>query len=379
MKTAAKKDGAAVPVPLRDVERELTRRLRVVQGVGESPVVRACMSNLIIYCEGPEAAERAAAEIPGLVALHPARVLLVVAEPGAESSEITSLVRVRGRVVDPGRWICSEEVTLRATGSAVDRLPAAVRTLLIGDLPTNLWLAAPAPPPQCSDRIYDLVDYAEQIIYDSIGWLDPPRGVVQTAAWLTQVERGHGQGRWRVASDLNWRRLKYWRRLLGQALDPATAPGVLESIREVHLEHGPHAVVQAWELVSWIASRLGWEVQEGKLQPGVQLSWVFTAPQGPVEVSIRRLDQGPPAIRRLRIVSAPGGQPAVLNLEVAEEGRLAALPDEAGAAPRTVTIPPQSLAELVGLQLSDRERHPVFRQSMAVARVLAQSVLSGRP
>jgi glucose-6-phosphate dehydrogenase assembly protein OpcA len=200
--------------------------------------------------------------------------------------------------------------------------------------------------------------------------------VVATAAWLAKVDRGAGKGRWRVASDLNWRRLKYWRRLLTQALDPASAPGVLESITEVLVEHGPHAVVQAWELVSWLASRLQWRVQEGKVQPGVEISWQVAAPHGPVRVRIRRLEQGPPALRRVRIASVPEGKPAALNLAAGEEERrLAAVPEEVGTAPRTVTVPPQPLAELVGQQLSDRERDPVFRESMVVARVLAQSVL----
>ena len=44
------------------------------------------------------------------------------------------------------------------------------------------------------------------------------------------------------------------------------------------------------------------------------------------------------------------------------------------AAPLTVTVQPQSLAELVGRQLSDRERDPVFTESIATAQVLAQSL-----
>jgi glucose-6-phosphate dehydrogenase assembly protein OpcA len=361
-------------VPFREVEYELSRRLKAAQGPGESPVMRACMSNLVIYCGTAEAAEKIACEVPTVVALHPARVLVLIADPGSETGEFTSAVRVWGHVVDPGRWVCSEEVTLRATGRAVDRLPSAVRALLIGDLPTNLWWAVPQPPPLAAGLLYDLLEHTEQIIYDSIGWPDPARGVVATGAWLAQIERGPDQGRWRVASDLNWRRLKYWRRLLAQALDPATSPGTLESISEVLLEHGPHAVVQAWELVSWLAYRLGWQVQEGKVQPGVEIAWQFAAAKGPVQVRIRRLDQGPPAIRRLRLTSAT----AVLNLAVGgEEGRLAALPEGTGAAPRTLAMPPQPLAELVGAQLVDRERDPVFRDSMALARVLAQSVLGG--
>jgi hypothetical protein len=43
-------------------------------------------------------------------------------------------------------------------------------------------------------------------------------------------------------------------------------------------------------------------------------------------------------------------------------------------APRSVSVQPQSLAELVGRQLSDRERDPVFAESIATAQMLAQSL-----
>src|SRR5262249_43643488 len=148
----------------------------------------------------------------------------------------------------------------------------AVRGLLVGDLPVNLWWAAPLPPPLGGPLLHDLTEHVQQIIYDSIGWPEPARGMAATAAWLATFERGRRPTPWPVVSDLNWRRLKFWRRLLGQALDPATAPGALDSITEVQVEHGPHAVIQAWELVSWLASRLGWLVQAGKVEPNVQIT-----------------------------------------------------------------------------------------------------------
>jgi hypothetical protein len=42
------------------------------------------------------------------------------------------------------------------------------------------------------------------------------------------------------------------------------------------------------------------------------------------------------------------------------------------AEPRTLSVPAQSRAEMVARQLSDRERDPVFHESMEVARQLAQ-------
>src|SRR5205823_1817678 len=131
-------------------------------------------------------------------------------------------------------------------------------------------------------------------------------------------------GSWRVASDLNWRRLKYWRRLVTQALAPASAPGAAESVTEVLVEHGPHAVVQAWELVSWLTRRLDWRLQGGKVnRQQMELSWRFTGPGRDVRVRVKRLEEGPAEIRRVRIACTLGGRPGALNLVVEGPMRLA--------------------------------------------------------
>jgi len=363
------------PVPLAGVERELLRRVHALQAPGEAPMQRACMSNLVIFCDRPELARAVAEAVPAVVAVHPARVLLLLGESEIKGDELTATVSVRSRPGGGGRHLFSEQVTLHATGAAVGRLPFAVRELLIGDLPHNLWWAVPQPPPLGGVLLHDLTENVEQVIYDSIGWAEPVRGVLAVATWLAQFECQRDHGVWRIASDLNWRRLKYWRRLLTQALDPATVPGALDSVTEVLLEHGPHAVVQAWELVSWLTGRLGWRVQEGKVETGVELVWHCEGPRGPVQLRIRRLEEGPPSIRHLRVACTLGGKPGALHFTIEDERRLAVVPEGPGAEPRTVTVPPQPLAELVGRQLSDRERDPVFRESMAVARILAQSIL----
>jgi glucose-6-phosphate dehydrogenase assembly protein OpcA len=374
-KVTTPKRSEPTPVALRDVERELSRRQRAVQGPGDNPVVRACMSNLIIYCDRMELADTLADAVPDIVTTHPARVLLLVAESGPGDEAVRAGVCVRGHVVDPGRWVISEQVTLHARGHGVEGLPSAVRALIIGDLPTNLWWAVPQPPPLAGVVMHELADTAQQIIYDSIGWPAPARGVVATGAWLEQIESQDRTERWRVASDLNWRRLKYWRRLVAQALDPEVAPGALESITDVLLEHGPHAVVQAWELVSWLASRLGWHVQTGQVEPNVEIAWQMVAAHGPVRVRIRRLADGPSELRRVRVACTLDGTPGAIDVTVEDGHHLAAVLEGRGGAARTVIVPPMTLSELIVRQLSDRERDPIFRESMAVARVLAQSVV----
>jgi len=362
-------------LPLRDVEKELSRQLESAKPPGQAAVQRAHMSNLVIFCDRAEAAASLATTLPAIVVQHPARVLLLVGESGADTNEINAEVAVWCERHRGGPKVCSERVTLRARGPAVDRLPFAVRGLLIGDLPTNVWWLAGQPPPLAGAFLQSLAENAEQVVYDSIGWREPARGVAATADWLHQFERGDDDGQWRVASDLNWRRLKYWRRLIAQALDPATAPGALESITEVLVEHGPHAVVQAWLLASWMASRLGWRVKSSRVEPNVELAWQVTAPRGPLRVRLHRLGEGPSEVRRLRIACALTGKPNALAFEVQAADRLAVVPEGDGAAPRTLTVQPQSLADLVARQLSDRERDPIFHDSMAVAQVFAQSVL----
>lgn len=363
-------------IPLEDVEQALNASMKEAQGLDERPVQRSRMSNLVIFCSQPEQAEAVALQVPAIVALHPARVLLLVGEAVADKEITATVTSWCQQGQSAHQRLCSEQVTLRAGGYFVERLPFAVRGLLLGDLPINMWWAVPQPPPLAGPLLAELAENAQQVIYDSIGWLEPARGVAATATWLERFERDIDHGCWRIASDLNWRRLKYWRRVLGQALDPATAPGALASISDVLVEHGPHAVIQGWELVSWLAARLGWRVLTGRVQPGTEIGWRFYAEHGDLRVRIHRLPVGPPEIRRVRIACTLGGHATALNITVEDERRLAVTVEDGQTAARTVTVQPQGLAELVGRQLSDREHDPVFRESMTVAQILARSVLA---
>lgn len=363
-------------LPLSQIEQALSQLVSSVKEPGEGPAQRARMSNLVVYCDDPTRAASLSAEFPSIVATHPARVLMLIAEPRADPASLQAVVNAwcqdRGSVKT-----CSEEIRLNARGSAVDRLPFVVRGLLIGDLPTNVWWASIQPPPLAGPILYDLTEFAQQIIYDSVGWLEPARGVAATAAWLERFERDTVHAGWRVASDLNWRRLKYWRRLLGQALDPKTAPGVLESVTEVYIEHGPHAVIQAWELVSWLAARLNWKVQGGRVQPGVELCWQCDAPHGKLRIRVHRLAAGPSQVHKVRIACQLDGNPGAMNFVADDSLHLSVQLEGRDVSPRTVTIQSQNLAELVGRQLSDRERDLVFRDSMTVAAIMAESLLHG--
>lgn len=366
---------SARSVPLGKVEHEFLRQMKELQGPDERPVQRTRMANLVIYCASQERAASLNGEIPEVVNVHPARVLLLVADAESASAELQTTVLVRPLRLGSHGFSFSEQVTLTAGRGAVHHLPFAVRALLIGDLPTNLWWAAPVPPPFAGPILYELAEHAQQIVYDSMGWPQPARGVAATTDWLGQIERADGPGRWRVASDVNWRRLKYWRRMLTQSLDGAIDRGLLPSAAEIRIEHGPHAVVQAWLLMSWLTERLGWKVQTGRTESGVEMKWRFHGPTGEPLVRIHRADEGPPEILRIRIACRIDNRDSALDLSMQDGQRLVLRMEGIEEAPRTMTVPPHSPAELVGRQLSDRESDPAFRAAMSVAQVMARSLL----
>lgn len=361
------------PVPLEEVEDELNRRMSALQTDPDKMILPARMSNLVIYCDREESAREVNDMLPRILTLHPARVLLLLAQPDAAESALTSTLTVRMHEGREGRDFCSEQINLHARGMAVRKLPFIVWSLVVGDLPVNLWWTSNVPPPLGGVLFHDLADDAEQVVFDSIGWTDPARGMAAVASWIPQLEKTSRTHRWRLADDLNWRRLKYWRRIVSQALDPAVAPGFVESIHEVVLEHGPHAVIKAWELLSWMAARLHWRVESGNVEPGVAMSWQFQAPHGPVRVRIVRLEVGGPSLYRVRIAGAQG----TLNFVVGSERRLAVFEEGKRAAPRTLSIPPQPLADMIAQELSDRERDPVFRAALKVAGELARWATEG--
>jgi glucose-6-phosphate dehydrogenase assembly protein OpcA len=362
-------------VPIGRVTAELTRRRRDAQASGVGVMRRAQMSNLIIFCQDQDRAALADMLVPAIVRVHPAKVLLLVGMANEPDSPIRAFVQVRDVGPGPGDDLYCEQVTLKSAGRGVGDLPYAVRSLIIGDLPTNLWWATPQPPPFAGPILHDLAESVQQVLYDSSGWLDPHRGIGATHAWLERFERKPGRLAWRVASDLNWRRLKPWRRALSQSLAPDSAPGAIGSITEVLIEHGPHAVTHGWLLVSWLASRLQWTPRSVEVQLGDEIAWRLDSPQGAIRLIIRRLPEGPSQIRRVRVACHLNGRAGALDIALEDQKRLCVRSEGFPGEPRTLAFAQSTLAEMIGRQLSDREEDPVFAQSIAFAQPLARGVV----
>ncbi|HET9492078.1 MAG TPA: glucose-6-phosphate dehydrogenase assembly protein OpcA [Methylomirabilota bacterium] len=355
-------------VGLRAVEQELGRPWSSPDALAGAPSARALMGNLVIVCRREEEKADVEEELATIVSQYPSRVLLLVADAGSQSAEIDASVTVYRRAGEASQPACGECVTIRAGSHAIARLPSAVRALLLGDLPTTLWWVTPEAPPLAGELFVQLAELAGQVIYDSFAWTDPLRQLVVVANWV-------GGGRQPVTSDLAWRRPKLWHRIIAQSLDPGLAPGAFEAISAVAVEHGPHALTQAWLLAGWLGFRLGWVPRGGKVLPGPEVSWAFQSAQGAPRVEIRRLATGATDVQSVRVVTKVNGRPVTFRFTREGPGQVTVFAE--GLADRTLGLagPVQSRAALVARQLPDLARDRLFESSLALARTMAETVL----
>ena len=355
-------------VSLAAIERELARPWQHPGGRREEQTTRALMGNLIAVCRSQPERAGLEREVAQIVPHYPTRALLLVADPANQSAGIEASIALQGCIRGSSLQICGELVIIGAGGPATPRLASVARAVLLGDLPTSLWWASPEAPPLAGELFSQLAELADQVIYDSAAWADPLRQLVVTANWVS------GSGR-QVASDLAWRRARLWRRIIAQSLDPTLAPGALEGIEEAHIEHGPHALTQAWLLSGWLALRLGWVPRGGTLLPGPGVSWSFEWPHGRPRVEIRRHPEGEPDIRTVRIVTRVDGRPVTFRFELQAAGRVAVSAERLTGRVLSLTGPVYSRSALVARQLPDLARDRLFESSVALARTMAEAVL----
>lgn len=356
-----------VPVASGAVEPSLAALWVELGGAGaeKRPITRACMSNLIVYCSQTEEAQDLLQEIPHIAHQHPARVLVLSCGQPWQGQEIQGSVSVLYYPTDEGWQVCSEWVDLQGPAEAGRRMASLVRSLLIGDLPTALWWHASEPPVTAGPLFQDLMEMSEQVIYDSIGWLDPARGIRSMARLINGA---HSE---QTLFNLAWRRLKPWRHLIRQVLDPAVEPGVLGAITRLQVEHGPHAMPMAWLLVGWLAAQLGWRPAAARILSGTEASWRFNSGQRTVDVLIHRRSEGAPVVDNLSI--GWGGDQGA-RFEMIEPGRLGVVEAASTVPPRTIAAHDPTRAQLISAQLAFRARDHLFEKALKVSATMADAL-----
>ncbi len=327
-------------------------------------VMRACMSNLIIYCDTKQEADLIGQEIPHIVEIHPARVLLLINGKPKKGS-IESQVSIYYTELNEGWQVCAERIDAIATAEAVDRLPSIARAHLIGDLPITLWWASRLPPPNAGEIFYQLAELANQIIYDNMGWANPAKGVAAMTRWVAAQQDSQ------VVHNLAWRKIANWRKLISQVLDPQATPDALNSINLIEIEHGPHALAMTWVLVGWLASRLQWKAIDGKSLSDSELVWRFQSQHKEIKVIAKRLPEGEPLLYQLLFDWSQPDQPGRICFERLDRDRIGIVESRSTVPARVFSAHIPARSALISAQLAHRTREKVFEEALKASNAMS--------
>jgi glucose-6-phosphate dehydrogenase assembly protein OpcA len=230
----------AVPLPrIHEALRSLWRTC--APQAGEGDVARSLAVNFVGVA--------AAADEPGLrqavdrlQGRTPCRAFLLVVD--AAATQATAAVSAATRGSGPALDIVLEEIAIRMPGSGFSAMPGLIRPLLVNDLPSHLFWGAPWPE---DERTFDgMAQLCDHVVVDTRRFSTPQRELDLLAA-----RRGGGQR----LTDLNWLRLRPWRRALAEAFERFPwRPGAAASGTIVHGAAG-HAA--AMLLAQWLAARTG--------------------------------------------------------------------------------------------------------------------------
>ena len=142
--------GDAIEVPVGRIEAELAalwrRAAEARPGQIPNAVTRACLWNLVVRVRGDAEFTHAKRVIDDLAQRIPARTIVMRIEP-EEPDGLRAWVEANWRRREGGGPASgSDEVTLWASGNAIERVPSLVRALLYSDAPTAMFWAGALPP-----------------------------------------------------------------------------------------------------------------------------------------------------------------------------------------------------------------------------------------
>lgn len=241
--------------------------------IGMNTNVRTSVLNLVICAPDVDTAKRASALLRELSSTHLARVAIVILDSSEDTASVTSWVTLRCfSVISDVMRHCFEQMTLRATGSAMHAIANIIQPLLKPDLPVYLWWLG--DPPEDGAMFERLVSLSNRVIFDSASFFHPEQNVL-TMARLSQSFPDC------ALSDLNWGRITPWRQLIVQFFDAMEYRPYLAGVNSIEIEHAVAPLAgttqaasgdvspnptRAFMLAGWLKERLGWSLAPGGRQ-----------------------------------------------------------------------------------------------------------------
>jgi glucose-6-phosphate dehydrogenase assembly protein OpcA len=244
--------GSATPLIAR-LEKELRDLWTQPEDPGAIPKSRVCTMNIEVIAASRALLERYGPVVDEVTATMPARAILASLEPDADTDEITGTATAVCSI-EGGRNICSERITLYASGNACARSASAIEAFLVPEIPTALvWLGRV----HVDDPVFqDLANDAHRIVVDSEHL--SLASLVNLARWA----RGQADGP--QVSDISWTRLAPWQEMVARFFDGEHTRPLAAKITKISLkqasEPGERVGPEPALLLGWIATRLSWKM-----------------------------------------------------------------------------------------------------------------------
>ena len=374
--------GEPRPARVADLEAELSALWRsVAEGPQPSTaghaVIRACALNLLVYVESEEEGREVSNVVSQVTLQNPCRAIVMITQPTSPQTALTAWISAHCHLPVAGEnQVCSEEISVAASGEAVADLASVVVPLTVSGLPVYLWWRAGRyQPPSHFKQILRISDH---VFVDSARFPDP---AADLSSFSAQVEKSSGD----IAfSDLNWTRLTPWRELVAQCFDSAEMHPCVEQLAEVRVEYergqdaGAGGLGRALLMTGWLASLLAWAPRGHSLSSAdgsrllifksgsilVRVNAVPVEVAGPCPgglVSLTLKTEGSPAVS-FALVSQPECNGVLARTELAGRPPLE----------RTVRLETAGEVELLNDELKFASRDKVYERALSmVARMTA--------
>jgi glucose-6-phosphate dehydrogenase assembly protein OpcA len=252
-------------------------------------------------------------------------------------------------------------VVLETDGESAALVPSAIRSLLIGDLPTVLLNFHPGLG---LPWISELMDLADLIVLDSC-LMEPG---TEPAMWRFLEREGS-----RRVRDLAWTRLVPWRAILAEVFDGMEYLPALGTVRAVELlfTGGASPPAPVWLFAGWLASRLGWKT-EGRDSGGL----ILRSETGTVTLAMRGTGSGEGRV--LECVHVRCGEPHPFDLEVHHRGRETVAHVTVGAPRPKASEVPFAYREFAACIVGEIHRHAPNHTLEEAARAAEEMMKHGR-
>ncbi|HEX8172901.1 MAG TPA: glucose-6-phosphate dehydrogenase assembly protein OpcA [Thermoanaerobaculia bacterium] len=254
--------GDDVRVNAHTIEKRLADIWRDERGDDEQDenqaVTRAALWNVVAHTWTSEQHAFATETLGRASASVPQRTIVVRADPNVDrhggAGEMTSYISTNCHMIGGGRQVCSEEVSIVASGERVAHVPPLVASLLLPDMPVAVWWLGDLPNERPS-YVDTLLDPADRLIVDS-SQFDSAEDFALVFRIADKTTT--------APADLNWARVEEWRSATAAMFDPPGMRERMRAIAKVRVISGGAAKIgplsEAVLFVSWLTAQLGYEV-----------------------------------------------------------------------------------------------------------------------